>query len=265
MKKMRPFLLLLSLFILSLLFLMNFVNSQGGLGIGLQIADTSGPIINLIEPINNSGNIHGNVTFSYNASDASTVDNCTLIINNKINISDISITKNTRINFRLNNTAIGNYNWSINCTDNLGFAGNSSERAFSVNLMANFNGSTTNISSADIRNLTNFVIEITSNGKINFSENVDLSQGLDLNKYVNISSNRIEINSTALSALNKFATLSLYGLTFTNPRPLRDGSACPSTICTEVSYSGGTFIFTVTEFTVYSSEETPSSGDSGGS
>jgi len=258
MKKMRPFLLLLSLFILSLLFLMNFVNSQGGLGIGLQIADTSGPIINLIEPINNSGNIHGNVTFSYNASDASTVDNCTLIINNKINISDISITKNTRINFRLNNTAIGNYNWSINCTDNLGFAGNSSERTFSVSLMTNFNGTTTNISSADIRNLTNFVIEASSNGKINFSENVDLSQGLDLNKYVNISSNRIELNSTALSALNKSATLQLFGLTFSNPRILRDGAVCPSSICIKVSYSGGTLIFNVTQFTVYSSEETPS-------
>src|SRR3989344_1540146 len=73
-----------------------------------------------------------------------------------------------------------------------------------------------------------------------------------------MSFNRIEINSTALNALNKSATLYLYGLTFTNPRPLRDGVVCPSSICKEVPpYIGGTFAFNVTHFTVYSSEETP--------
>jgi len=94
-------------------------------------------------------------------------------------------------------------------------------------------------------------------GKINFSEAVDLSSGADLNAHMNVSHNRIEINSSALPSLNKSATLSLYNLTFSNPRILRDGSVCASTICTKISYSGGTLVFNVTEFTVYSAEESP--------
>ena len=76
----------------------------------------------------------------------------------------------------------------------------------------------------------------------------------------NISNNSIVLNSTALPNFNKSATLSLYGLTFTNPRILRNGEVCPNAICTEVSYSGGTFVFNVTQFTNYSAEETPAGG-----
>ncbi len=249
----------------------SIVYSQSGIGAVLEIADTSGPIINIIGPLNNSGDADGNITFSYNTSDANDVDNCSLIINNEINMTDTSITEDTKINFLLNNVAIGSYNWSINCTDNNGYIGSSSNRAFIVSSMKNFNGSTTNISLVDVRDITNFVLEVIPYGKINFSENVDISQGLNVDKYVNITSNRIELNSTALTDLNKPATLSLNNLGFTNPRPLKDGSVCPSNICTEVSYSGGTgtFVFSVTQFTVYSSEETPigdvgDGGDTGG-
>jgi len=48
----------------------------------------------------------------------------------------------------------------------------------------------------------------------------------------------------------------LYGLTFTNPKPIRDGQSCPPNICSEISYSGGTYIYSVTGFTTYSSAET---------
>jgi len=123
----------------------------------------------------------------------------------------------------------------------------------------NFDGSTTNLFDvANLSNITNLVIEKSSYGKINFSESVNLSGGADINTHVNISNNRIEINSTALPALNKSATLILYNLSFTDPRVLRDGVACPSSICTEVGYtSDGNFTFTVTQFSVYSARETP--------
>ena len=125
-------------------------------------------------------------------------------------------------------------------------------------LSTNFAGSTTDFTTTDISSITNLVLENSSYGKINFSESVNLSVGGDLNTYINISDNYIYINSTALSALNKSATLTLYNLSYTNPRILKDGVVCPSSICTEVSYTGGTFTFTVTSFSNYSAEETPS-------
>ena len=235
-------------------------SQQSSVGIGLIISDSQGPLISLIDPINSSGNTIENITFFYNVTDANNVDNCSLIINNEINLTDVSITEDTKISFILNHTSLGSYNWSINCTDNSGYVGISDNRTVTVIFMINFNGSTTNISLVNVKNVTKFVLERTDSGKINFSEGVDLSQGLDLDKYINISQNRIKLNSTALNELNKSATLYLYGLTFSNPRVLRDGSVCPSSICTELPYSGSIFAFNVTQFTVYSSEETPSSG-----
>jgi len=123
---------------------------------------------------------------------------------------------------------------------------------------ANFLGTNfSELSAVNLSNITNLILENSNYGKINFSESVDLSSGGDLNTHVNISDNYISINSTALSALNKSATLILYNLSFTNPRVLRDGAVCPSSICTEVSYTGGNFTFTITQFSSYSTEETP--------
>jgi len=116
----------------------------------------------------------------------------------------------------------------------------------------------------DLQNLSSIVLEHTSWGKIEFNEAINISDDsyydneCDLDSYTNISSNRIEINSTALPNFNKSATLYIYNLTFSNPRILRDGSICPDTICTEIDYTGGTLIFNVTQFTTYSAEETPS-------
>jgi hypothetical protein len=117
----------------------------------------------------------------------------------------------------------------------------------------------------DLQNLSEVIIENPLSGKIRFNEAINLTDvpssedhiHIDINSHINISDNLIEINSSALPNFNKSATLSLYGLTFSNPRVLRNGVACPSEICTEVSYSGGIFVFTVTGFTNYSADETP--------
>lgn len=116
----------------------------------------------------------------------------------------------------------------------------------------------------ELQNLSNIILENTNYGKIKFNTALNLTNDsvisdndLDLDSYTNISSNSITVNSTVLPNLNKSATIYLYNLSFTNPRVLRDGSACPSTICTEVNYSSGTFVFNVTQFSTYSADETP--------
>lgn len=267
MKKRK--LLLLSLVLSMVAYKVVLIHAQSGVGIGLQIADDSGPLINLISPINNSGNTNGNLTFFYNVSDASTVDNCSLVVSNKINSTHYSVTKDSAIYFQLNNSPVTSYNWSINCTDSLGNAGQSQERNAITCFFTHFDGATTNISSMDIRNITNFVVESSSYGRINFSGNISLEQCYDLDSFINISSNKIQMDSGALTSFNKSAALRLYGLTFSNPRILIDGQVCSSDVCNKISYSGGTLIFNVTHFTAFSSEETPgvaeSSGSAGGS
>ncbi|MBT6819928.1 hypothetical protein HOA55_01085, partial [archaeon] len=133
-------------------------------------------------------------------------------------------------------------------------------------------GDSTNLTNVDLRNITNLTFDNPAQGKIVFSENVSFVDVGDVNEHVNISFNRIEVNSTGLPALNKSATLYLYNLTFSNPRILRDGAVCSTVICSEVDYTGGTLEFTVSEFSVYTTEETPattatvasSSGGGGG-
>lgn len=131
-------------------------------------------------------------------------------------------------------------------------------------LVEKFNGLTTDflvLSDTQLANLSNMVLEIQEFGKIIFNESVNLTQDaqgniIDLDSSVNISNNLIEINTTISTSLEKAATIYLYNLTFDNPHVLKDGVVCPDSICDTISYSGRTLIFTVTQFSFYSTEET---------
>lgn len=130
----------------------------------------------------------------------------------------------------------------------------------------------------DLQNITGIILEDSSLGKIVFNEAINTTEDADysdniLNLDINtkISNNLITLNSSALPNFNVSATLSLYGLNFSNPRILMDNSICPEDICTKINYSGGILEFNVTHFTDFSSEETPivniptSTGGGGGS
>jgi len=171
-----------------------------------------------------------------------------------------------------------------NSLDNITFTRNNTKLIILYNnYSSSKKGESNDFNSAtyeDIQDLSNIILENTDYGKIKFNNAINLTDDLenidnvlDLDSYTSISNNSIFINSTVLPNFNKTATLYLYNLGFTNPRVLRDGSTCPSTICTEVNYSGGIFVFNVTQFSNYSAEETPaeeipattSSGGGGGS
>jgi len=80
---------------------------------------------------------------------------------------------------------------------------------------------------------------------------------------MSLGANFTRVNATALSFLNQSAQITLMGLPFGNARPMLDEndtgnfSRCDSPQCTIISYDydSGTFIFNVTGFTSYASEE----------
>jgi len=226
--------------------------------------DNTAPSVALASPANGVGN-NGNLTFNYNVTDANNVSSCSLIFNGATNQTNYSIAQNIAQNFTLNNLDVGGYSWNVNCTDNFNNIGSGSTRTFAVVKKSGFPGATSDLTQLNVSNITNFIIDSLTYGMINFLEEVNLSSGADIDSYVIISQNRIEINSTALNALNKSAKLKLYNLTFNTPQILKDGELCPSTSCTEESYVDGTYTFNVTGFSVYSARETPASNPSSSS
>ena len=230
------------------------------------------PSLNLIQPENETYFTDTNLNLTFTAGSASS------IWYNLDNGANTTISENTQFNTTSGQHTLNLYannSDNINISRNVTFTVDTSIIRISYNNFTNTStkGSSTDFNKSsyeDIQSLSNIILEINDSGKIEFNTAINVTNDsdfsddvVDLDSNVNISSNRIELNSTALPNFNVSATLSLYGLSFTDPRVLRDGSVCSSSICTEVSYSGGVFIFNVTQFTVYTAEETPS-GDTGG-
>jgi uncharacterized membrane protein len=222
------------------------------------------PDISIISPENETYITSKNLLLNYSSEDE---DNVWYNIDNSENITITSAvyfntTKGTHTLYIYANNSEGEN------SSNISFTVDSDKFEILYSKYANSKkGSSTNFNSTsyeNMQNLSNIILENNDWGKIHFYEEINLTDDynksdnrLDLDSYTNISSNRIEINSTALPNFNKSATLYLYNLTFNNPRILRDNSVCPTTICTEESYSEGTLKFNVTHFTIYSAEETP--------
>jgi len=224
------------------------------------------PRVTLISPLDNSGDIDGNVTFFYNVTDDGNITNCSLMINSAVNQSIYSVVQNATLNFTLNDLPINGYSWGIDCTDSVNNTA-TTQNSLTVIKATKFGGRTTNMAQTDVSNMLNFVLEIPGKGMINSSQ-VSLIGGADLDSYVNISDNWIEINSSVLWQLSGTAILTLYNLSFNSPKILRNGADCPASICQIISYVNGTLTFSVTGFTSYSAAEyvapTPPAPSGGG-
>lgn len=89
--------------------------------------DTTPPVISLIAPIEGYSVTGATIiAFQYDASDDSNISSCALILNGLImNVSETNeITQEV---------SLGNYSWSINCTDEANNTGNSELRSFVIN------------------------------------------------------------------------------------------------------------------------------------
>jgi len=124
-----------------------------------------------------------------------------------------------------------------------------------------------NLSGVNLRNVSDFTITLAGVGRIKLMETLDLVrinttgclEQLDLDSYINISQNFIEINvnSTALPELDYQANLTLYNLSFNNPVILKDGSRCSYSDCEIEIYDGQNLTFIVDDFSNYSAVEAP--------
>lgn len=233
--------------------------------ISIQVLPTL-PTLSIINPKNGTYLIN-NLLLNYSTTNANT------IWYNLDNTINTTITSPTYFNAAQGSHILYLY---VNNSDgitakNVSFAVNLTKLKIHYN---KFKGSSTDFnqySLEEMQNLSGIVLENTGLGKIIFNEIIDLTNDenpndaiVNLSAHINISENKIEINSTALPNFNKSATLFLYNLAFSNPRILKDGSVCPSDICIQNSYMGGTLSFNVTKFTVYSIEEMPLEISSGG-
>lgn len=120
------------------------------------------PNVTSIYPINNTlNNTHNLITFGFNVTDELAIDNCSLIINNTLNATNTTITRNqtNTITTRLDD---GPYDWNINCTEPNGLQGTSEIRNLTI----------------DTSNITIGIgvsINITLNNTVITSPNITLS------------------------------------------------------------------------------------------
>jgi len=126
---------------------------------------------------------------------------------------------------------------------------------FKNNLTTNFSEFADPLTLGDWTVIENATIGIPNKGLINFSNQIINFDDADLDSNINISFNNISLNLSidALPCLSRSAILTLYNLSFIQPKILADGEDCSSpqrnlTNCTIISYSNGNLIFNVTNF-----------------
>jgi subtilisin family serine protease len=96
--------------------------------------DKTKPNISLISPSDGSSwkTNSKEINFQYNVSDNFEIENCSLIINNKINITNSTIFNLSKTHSFVQIFSPSSYTWKINCSDKANNFRNSSERTFTI-------------------------------------------------------------------------------------------------------------------------------------
>ena len=107
---------------------------------------------------------------------------------------------------------------------------------------------------SDISDISNLELGKSNIGKVRFNQNVNLvrnSSELDIDTNLTFFPKKVILNSTNLPELNKPATITLYNITETNPKILKDGQECTQCVINAFSDSANTITFTVPGFSTY--------------
>ncbi|MBI4150453.1 hypothetical protein HY488_03545, partial [Candidatus Woesearchaeota archaeon] len=199
--------------------------------------------------INNRGIGLGDNGLTITSSNGNNFTNSTFISNASIAISVVG-TDNifTNIFAIINRTGTGIY------------VGNSANQFVNTTIRSNGTWIFSNLPGTN--NFTNTLFNAT-NGSIRILPIVTMPDSTNVSlANLNISFNRAFLNSVALSFLNTSAEITLRNISFEDPIPRvdfeDDGTFvdCSASICTELSFASGVFVYNVTRFTTYSSNET---------
>jgi len=195
-----------------------------------------------------------------------TTDENTNMTVNYWNSSTIYTLTNTSYTLLPQNTSTplstGAYNWNFTICDPAGLCNQSGTYSFSIHGSLIYDqfretGSTTNLDfiSADT-NISNLILE-TGNGQINWTQNITLNDTYDLDAAIDITYNKIFVNTTMYPNLNTSAHLTMQNLNFGGVKILKDGADCPSTICQNITWDTQTGLleFDVTHFSEYEAAE----------
>lgn len=127
--------------------------------------DKTAPVVNLVNPTNNTWSTNAATIFNFNYTDVS-IASCTLYVGGVAHGTNSSVTNNTNTNITANAALIqGNNSWYVNCTDLANNTGNSSTRVVLVDsihpesLISNVNG----VANGFGTNNTTLVINFTAN------------------------------------------------------------------------------------------------------
>lgn len=247
-----------------------FASSNYTITYNTTTSDTTNPAVIIHSPRNRTYNNNTAIDVRYRARDSNLDSVWYFVLNSSsdVIVANTTLTGNTTFTMPVTGA---NFTFFLYANDTSGNLNNSENVTFNVLNDRRYvryeefsgRGDTTNLdglNDTQLANLSGFILHEPSHGKIKFLVNVDLTNTsgsnnvTNLDLWINITSNRIEINSSAVPGLNVSANLTLTNLTFTTPRILRDGVACES-VCTQLSYSSGVLVFNVTGFSVYTTEE----------
>ncbi|NOZ80361.1 MAG: hypothetical protein GXP63_01700 [DPANN group archaeon] len=101
----------------------NFAGESNDTVFGITATGQTIPQVQLIRPANNTLNITThNITFTYQVSHPSLLNNCTLILDDQVNMTQLAPDTDVEQNFSVL-IPNGQYNWTVNCTDILNVSG----------------------------------------------------------------------------------------------------------------------------------------------
>ncbi|NOQ37727.1 hypothetical protein GQ472_02455, partial [archaeon] len=223
--------------------------------------DSIYPIYTTINPSNNSI-FYEPAEFSFNITTSENTNMTVYYWNSSdtytlTNISYTQLPKNTSIPL-----SVGIYNWNFSVCDEGGLCNQSDTYTFSVYGGITYDefdtyGSTSNLNFiSEDANVSNIILD-TSYGLINWTVNVTINKTYDLDTAIDITDNKIFVNTTMYPALNKSAHLVMRELNFGGVKILKDGADCPSAICQNITWDTQTGLleFDVTEFSEYEAAE----------
>ncbi|MBI2173224.1 MAG: hypothetical protein HYT73_03390 [Candidatus Aenigmarchaeota archaeon] len=193
--------------------------------------------ISLTYPENNTVIFEGNHTFLFSASNGT----CSVRLRNQSVQSEAYIEK-------------GYYWWGVSC-EYMNRTYLSGKNYLVVMPRTTMSINYSNVQ--DLANASNISVENPSIGKLVFDEPIDLTVVQEMERYINISRNRVEIDTQSMQHLNKSAIVTLYNIEASNPVIKQDGRPCPEDVCRIISYGNGVLVFRVGHFTVYEVGDAP--------